>query len=316
MSKLTVGVYLCGYNASETLDQALGSVAAQDCPADRVVCVDDGSTDDTADRMRSWQQRLPLSVISHEENLGTGATRRHAVESLDTDVILSIDADDYWFPNHVSTLLPIWRRFGGIVTPVTLRWVPGVGLARKSSSARLPIPKDRQLERLLHSNFIFSGALAARSDIESAGGYRPLRRREDWDLWLRMLSMGMGVAAPKVPTMLYRCWEGNRSTGASAIQYDIQILNEIMAGQCTPGVRRAAERALKGRTARLAVSDSYDKIETDGSWAARKAAMGGLHGPARTSVHALGMILAPRQTASIWRSKRYANWRHLSGPLG
>src|SRR5438045_2757626 len=96
----TIGVVISAYNAAAFIDQALASVAAQTRGPDAVVVVDDGSTDDTAARARRWAPRLPIRVLQHESNRGLCAGRRTAIEGLETELVVLLDADDVWLPEH------------------------------------------------------------------------------------------------------------------------------------------------------------------------------------------------------------------------
>ena len=67
-----VAVIIPAFNSGAYLDQALASVAGQTVSPSTVVVVDDCSSDDTSERARRWQGRLPLELIRLERNRGPG----------------------------------------------------------------------------------------------------------------------------------------------------------------------------------------------------------------------------------------------------
>ena len=76
-----------------------------------VLVVNDGSTDNTLSLLKEWKQKIPLSIVSHETNLGLGAAFRTCLkESLrksasDDDIIVCMDADNTHLPVYIPRLV-------------------------------------------------------------------------------------------------------------------------------------------------------------------------------------------------------------------
>jgi dolichol-phosphate mannosyltransferase len=76
----------------------------------RVVLVDDGSTDGTAEAARAVTPPVPLEVLVHNPNRGLGAAMRTGFEhclrsSGPSDVIITMDSDDTMDPREAPALL-------------------------------------------------------------------------------------------------------------------------------------------------------------------------------------------------------------------
>ena len=84
------------YNRSAYIAEALESVLAQTLPADDILVVDDGSTDDTAAIAARFP--APVRVISIP-NSKLGAARNFGISKVQTEWIAFLDADDLWEPN-------------------------------------------------------------------------------------------------------------------------------------------------------------------------------------------------------------------------
>lgn len=96
MKEPTLGVAIITKNAAARLAECLAAVAF----ADRIVVVDSGSTDATVDIAR----RHHAVVIEHTDWPGFGPQKNRALDALDTDWVLSIDADEIVSPELAASI--------------------------------------------------------------------------------------------------------------------------------------------------------------------------------------------------------------------
>jgi glycosyltransferase involved in cell wall biosynthesis len=87
--KPAVTVIVPAYNSSATLEACISSIQDQLSADDRLMVVDDGSTDATAGQARS----LGAEVISTGGRKGPAAARNLGAEAADTPVLLFLDSD-------------------------------------------------------------------------------------------------------------------------------------------------------------------------------------------------------------------------------
>jgi glycosyltransferase involved in cell wall biosynthesis len=95
-------VVIPAFNAAATIDEALESVFRQTVPPERVIVVDDGSTDATAEIVRRW--RPQIHCLS-QENQGPGAATTRGLAAVATPVAATLDADDIWLAGKSETQL-------------------------------------------------------------------------------------------------------------------------------------------------------------------------------------------------------------------
>lgn len=99
-------VVIPAYNRAGLIPEALDSVQRQHRAPDRVVVVDDGSTDGTAGAVEHWiADRRPLfSVVCIRQlNAGPGAARNTGILAAeDCDYIAFLDSDDLWPATHLQ----------------------------------------------------------------------------------------------------------------------------------------------------------------------------------------------------------------------
>ncbi len=97
-----VSVVINNYNYARFLRQAIDSVLAQTYPRVELVVVDDGSTDDSADVIRSYGDRLK-AVFKPNGGQGSACNRGFAESS--GDWVLFLDSDDWYFPHAVERIV-------------------------------------------------------------------------------------------------------------------------------------------------------------------------------------------------------------------
>jgi len=94
-----VSVVIPAYNAGRTISAALASVFAQTYRDFEVIVVNDGSTDDTAQRLEEWSGRL---VTICQRNGGPGRARNEGIARARGRLIAFLDADDIWLPRKLE----------------------------------------------------------------------------------------------------------------------------------------------------------------------------------------------------------------------
>lgn len=205
------------WNAAATLAETVASVAAQTLPDWEQILVDDGSTDGSraaAARLASADPRRRL--LAWDDNRGAAEARNAAIRAARGRYIAFLDADDRWHPEKLARQLAQFRATGaGLVFSAYAR-VDASG--RRLGTVRVP-PRVTRAE-LLDGNVI--GCLTAAYDTARHGRVEmpPLRRRQDYGLWLRLLEDGS--AALGLPEVLadYRLHPGSLSGGKLAAAAD------------------------------------------------------------------------------------------------
>ena len=91
-------VVIAAYNVSAYIDRCLGSLVRQSAPLRyriEVLIVDDGSTDDTGERVIRWQRKYPGRIqYLRKENGGPASARNLGLDHATGDWVTFVDADD------------------------------------------------------------------------------------------------------------------------------------------------------------------------------------------------------------------------------
>lgn len=153
-------ICMCNYNMADTIERSLTSILDQLDDRFEVVVVDDGSTDNSVDVIRSLQlkySQLRLVVLKRDAARKLGLTRNISIEQARGEYVLpQLDCDDVYLP-HIQAFVAVFH----------------------------------QLERCLDKDFYLKGQklnIGKREFLLKYGPYRNLFRGEDRDLWERLVA--------------------------------------------------------------------------------------------------------------------------------
>jgi glycosyltransferase involved in cell wall biosynthesis len=104
-----VSVVIPLYNKGPYIARALNSVLAQTFQDFEVIVVDDGSTDDGAEVVRSFED--PRIRLIQQENRGVSAARNRGIEVARAELIAFLDADDEWLAGHLKILVRLRAKY-------------------------------------------------------------------------------------------------------------------------------------------------------------------------------------------------------------
>ena len=183
--KPLVSVIIPTFNRSSMVVEAVESVLAQSYAELEVIVVDDGSTDDTRERLRSYGQRLILVV--NEKNRGVSAARNRGIRQSRGEFVALLDSDDLWRPGKIQRQLDFFSAHPrAMICQTEEIWV------RRGRRVN-PRQKHRK-----YSGYIFphclplcivspSAVMIKRELLSRVGLFdEQLPACEDYDLWLRI----------------------------------------------------------------------------------------------------------------------------------
>lgn len=213
---MRIGIVTPAYDVAPYVGATVDSVLAQTHADWRLVVVDDGSRDGTADVVAARVD--PRISLIRQDNAGVSAARNRGIaETADCDAVMFLDADDWLAPDALARLVATLRAAPdaaaayGSFAFVPEAAQPGAAPTRVKSG---PFPEGDILRRLVVENLFANGGhmLIRRAAIDAAGGFRAdIRFGEDWEYWVRLALSGHFAAVPgDAPLLFVR----QRSTGA------------------------------------------------------------------------------------------------------
>lgn len=108
---VSVCILLCNYNHERYLRTALDGIFGQSRPADQIVIVDDGSTDNSPAIIAEYLPRHPnVTFIDRRENRGLMASVAEALEHVRTDYMVWSASDDRLLPDFLEKEMALVER--------------------------------------------------------------------------------------------------------------------------------------------------------------------------------------------------------------
>lgn len=112
--KISVAIPTC--NSAASIRATIDSVLQQTRPADEVLIVDDGSTDQTIEILKQFGSRI---AVVRQQNGGVASTRNHLCKLVSGDVVAFVDHDDIWHPRYLEIQSIVQQRNPNAVASFT-----------------------------------------------------------------------------------------------------------------------------------------------------------------------------------------------------
>ncbi|MDR1775088.1 MAG: glycosyltransferase [Actinomycetes bacterium] len=188
------------YNAADTIVACLESVRVQQGSWECVV-VDDGSTDDTASRVRDTIAGDDRFRLIQRENGGTGAALNTGIAASAAPWLASLGADDVYLPEFLTVITRLMDEAPGYSMYTSNGWQVYPDGRRQLYNADPRFRRRTTITLLdqIAAPSVFGCVVYARDLYTAIGGYRPQYYAEDYDLWLRMLAAGGDCIATPEP---------------------------------------------------------------------------------------------------------------------
>jgi glycosyltransferase involved in cell wall biosynthesis len=212
---MVISVIIPAYNAAPYLERAIHSVLVQTRPADEIIIVDDGSTDNTIEIAGRFDAKVKLIC---QANAGVSAARNAGIRAAKGDWIAFLDADDEWLPDRLRLQCELLEQ------QKDLSWVTGNFLYCRCNQGHKTYPalkdnKRSDVIRLLGPTQTFDSffqayalrssghidAVLVRKDKLLAAGLFAEGQRiiEDEDLWLKLSYLGLRLGFIPEPIAVY-----------------------------------------------------------------------------------------------------------------
>lgn len=93
-SRIKVSVVIPVYNSEKYIDECLHSILNQSLKEIEIICINDGSTDTSNDKLKAYERLDPRIRTFEQKNIGAGATRNKGIRLATGDFLYFMDSDD------------------------------------------------------------------------------------------------------------------------------------------------------------------------------------------------------------------------------
>lgn len=183
------------FNHGRYLDECLESILAQTFRDCEVLIADDGSTDDSPERIRAWSARCPdlIRPILHPVNRGVQVVLHDAFLQCRGADLTKVDADDYFIDTRklereMDLILAGQARNETVLAFSDIQLVRDDRAPICRNSDYAPLREGHLLAEILgRSCLIPRDFIMPRTAYFAVGGYNPdISLYEDWDLKIRL----------------------------------------------------------------------------------------------------------------------------------
>jgi glycosyltransferase involved in cell wall biosynthesis len=184
------------------LSRTLEAVLRQEDVTFEVIVVDDGSTDETPQRLDAIEDPR-LTVLRNDAGSGVARARNRGMSHATGAWIAWVDDDDFWAPRKLRTQID-----AAVAAGADFVWAEALVI---SPDGRLvgfePAPEPADFAgRMRWRNPMPGGcsnAIARAETVRAAGGFdESLHVVADWDYWIRLLDHGRGAVVHE-PLLAY-----------------------------------------------------------------------------------------------------------------
>ena len=239
MNNPRVSVIIPTYNRAHLLAQAIDSVLAQTFRDWELIVVDDGSTDNSAERVKAVDDaRLHYLRQSHR---GIGAAMNAGLATTRGEYIARLDSDDLWLPEFLQTQTQVLDR----QPDIGLVYARAVGRdsAGKALSYVLGIPPrypPDSFKSMVYDDCTCNiTVLVRKACLDRVGPYdESLHAHEDWDIWLRVARHYSFAFTDQVLAVFRRHGGNITEPGAEALaafmEERFRVLDKLFANDDLP----------------------------------------------------------------------------------
>ena len=202
-----VTIVITAYNSERYISRCIESVLSQKWDDMALIVVDDGSTDDTANVVKSYGEKAQL--VQLKKNSGPAVGRTVGLMMADTEFVTFIDADDFWEPGFIDTTVNFLQQNKNIVAVNTgykkIEW-SGETFVRPELFKQDQIKYEP--DGAIHENFYkfwatykstLTGTVMMRTEFaqKTEGQREDLRLTQDLEFWGYLATFGKWAFIPK-----------------------------------------------------------------------------------------------------------------------
>jgi glycosyltransferase involved in cell wall biosynthesis/cephalosporin hydroxylase len=205
MKKGYVSVIIPAYNSSTTIIQAIESVFNQTFKEFEVIVVDDGSTDETNQKLLPYIEKGLIKYF-FKQNGGPASARNFGILNSVGEYVAFLDADDYWHTEKLAKQVEVFNKNKNCIVCYTeVDLVDQFNNVSKIFRNKITSQKSGYvLPYFVTHNIVTLSSAIVRTDalkaVECFDEDKEIIFVEDYDLWLKISPMGEFIAINEVLT--------------------------------------------------------------------------------------------------------------------
>lgn len=312
----TFSVVIPTYQAADYVGRGIESVLAQTVPAAEIIVADDGSTDNLAEALSPYGDRVKLVRGPHG---GPPVARNRGYRAATAEFVANLDADDVLYPTWLEAVGELVAARPDLDILTTNGYLVHDGRRLRRCYYRdWPFETGNQRREILSRNFVISfAAVRRRRFVESGGFDESLFWADDWDFWLRLILEGARAGCVDETLYEYTVREGSVATRPREVIRDCITLLEKpeVAARLEAGERRELARSIARQRQEL-VTLELEEALLQGGPRFRRSALSVAFGPGKAAgsrLRAAALAVAPGPARRRAESRHAREWVGAGG---
>jgi len=204
-----VSVIMPAYNSSPFIAESISSVCNQSFVDWELIVIDDGSSDDTCEKVEAIAKTDGrIRLFKNEKNVGVARTRNRGFDICRGKYVALLDSDDVWAPEKLEKQLDLFEKTGAHIVYSSYGIVD---LNNEKLKKDYKVPEEIDFEGLLKENVIGCSTVMLKSDIVKKHKFEPGFFHGEYSLLLDLLRSGHKAAGCSETLVNWRYVENSRS---------------------------------------------------------------------------------------------------------
>jgi len=206
-TNIIVTVIVPAYNYANFIGECLDSVLSQTFKSWECIVIDNGSTDNTHEIVKSYSNKDGRIKYHYTNQKGVSLARNLAVSLSQGTYLLPLDADDKIDPTYLEKAVNIMNQN----PEISLVYCNAILFGSVNKKWILP---DFNYKAMLIENSIFCTALIKKNEFLAVNGYNVnmVEGFEDWDFWIKYLANNKKVYKLNDILFYYRIKQHSRNS--------------------------------------------------------------------------------------------------------
>ena len=210
MNNTSISVVIPLYNKESSIESTIQSVLKQSYQNFEIIVVDDGSTDNSVDYVKTYNDKR-IRLIP-KENGGVSSARNEGIRQAQYEYIAFLDADDLWKPTYLEELVKLITDF-----PEASLWGTGYEFLINNTSSRAEKSLPDNFRGIIQNpwssvahSYCTTTSCCRRQSLLTIGMFdERISYGEDIDVWWRLM-LNYPAAYYNKSLAIYRFDEDNR----------------------------------------------------------------------------------------------------------
>ena len=219
-------IIMPAYNSKKYIAEAIESVLKQTYTHWELLIVNDCSTDNTEQIIKSYHQKeTRIKLINQKENQGVANARNTGIQNAKGKYIAFLDADDIWQEEKLQKQIQILQNSNADITYSAYLMIDETGKTIKQRSVK----ETLKLKDLLKENSIIFSSVVCKKEIINDKNFKSEWYHEDYIFLLDLAKESKTFKGINESLMQYRVHQHGRSFNKkTAAKYRWKIYREYL----------------------------------------------------------------------------------------